>query len=461
MTQALTKWAAVQNPGLNLFDVPPTDYSLAESRYVPINPFTTGIHPIDFQIDPQDDFINLAKSYFEVELQLKLDNAGNIANDTLVTICNNFIHSLFKQINVRLNGTLISPQTDNYHHKAFIDTVIHNDRDDGETILKTGGWFNGLTCRDASGTALTANQLNPAHDDFKALSQDEQNWVKSIKPFNGGAKEVLRFKPYLEVFQLSKLLVPGVQIQIQMYLNSREIWSQKHGGGRHIRDITADDLKITLFLNQNKVLPSVYRGLLNQFQKSSSKKAVYPTTRSEIRTFNHPNDSVYFEANNIFHNQRPNRVIVALLDQTAFNGSETKYAFGYKTFNITSIKQLVQGEEYPYRVLELDHQSSSQDLRGYHQFLQATECLTKRKGNMVRAEGWGRNKGCTLFVFNNAPSESLSSSVLNPPQTGEVKIVIRFGANPGVNLTVLVYGEFENLLEIDGNRTVLYDYYRS
>ena len=66
-----------------------------------------------------------------------------------------------------------------------------------------------------------------------------------------------------------------------------------------------------------------------------------------------------------------------------------------------------------------------------------------------------------MFVFNNAPSESLSSSVLNPPQTGEVTIVIRFGVNPGVNLTVLVYGEFENLLQIDGNRTVLYDYYRS
>ena len=137
------------------------------------------------------------------------------------------------------------------------------------------------------------------------------------------------------------------------------------------------------------------------------------------------------------------------------NGSETKYAFGYKTFNMTSIKQLVRGEEYPYRILELDHTDSSKDIRGYHQFLQATECLTKRKGNMVRAEDWGIGKGCTFFVFNNAPSEALSSSILNPPQTGEVKIVIRLGANPGVNLTVLVYGEFENLLEIDGNGTVL------
>ena len=136
---------------------------------------------------------------------------------------------------------------------------------------------------------------------------------------------VCRFKPFLEVFQLSKLLVPRVQLQIQLYLNSREIWSQKHGGAKHIRDITTDDLKMTLFLNQKKVLPSVYRGFIDQFQKGS-KKAVYPTVRSEIRTFKHPNDSVYFEANNVFHNQLPNRVIVALIDQKAFNGSDTKYA---------------------------------------------------------------------------------------------------------------------------------------
>ena len=120
-----------------------------------------------------------------------------------------------------------------------------------------------------------------------------------------------------------------------------------------------------------------------------------------------------------------------------------------------------RGEEYLCRILELDHTNSSKDLRGYHQFLQATKSLRNRKGNMVRGEHWGRNKGCTLLVFNNTPNESLSSSVLNPPQTGEVKIVIRSGANPASNLTMLVYGEFENLLEIDGNRTMMYDVYRT
>ena len=78
---------------------------------------------------------------------------------------------------------------------------------------------------------------------------------------------------------------------------------------------------------------------------------------------------------------------------------EAKPSTRLVTRPLTSIKQLVQGEEYPYRILELDHQSSSQDLRGYHQFLQATECLTERKGNLGRAEDWGPNKGCTLYVI--------------------------------------------------------------
>ena len=219
------------------------------------------------------------------------------------------------------------------------------------------------------------------NEDNEALPEDEQAWVLSRAKFLDGNRVILRYKPYVEVLNLSKLLIPGVQIQIQMYLNSHKIWSQTHGGARHVRDITAEDLKVTLFLCQKKVEPSVYRSLMTQL--TGSKKVTYPVVRSEIRSYNHAGDSQVLEAHNIFQNQFPNGVPMCLMDQTAFNSSVTKYPFSYKTFNITSIKQLVRGEEYPYRTLELNHDNSNKDLRGYHRFLQATECLTKRKGNMV------------------------------------------------------------------------------
>ena len=57
MTQLVTHAcsAGVRNPMLDLFDVPPTDLTLVGSRHVPVNPFNTGVNPIDFQIDPQED----------------------------------------------------------------------------------------------------------------------------------------------------------------------------------------------------------------------------------------------------------------------------------------------------------------------------------------------------------------------------------------------------------------------
>ena len=132
--------AGVKNPMLNLFRVPPTDLSIMSYRMVPIHHFTTGINPIDFQIDPQDDFIDLSRSYFELECQLKkADGATDAAATEHSYLVNNIAHSIFKQISVRLNGTLISPQTDTYHYKAYIETLLNYNRDDGETILKPQG----------------------------------------------------------------------------------------------------------------------------------------------------------------------------------------------------------------------------------------------------------------------------------------------------------------------------------
>ena len=56
-----------------------------------------------------------------------------------------------------------------------------------------------------------------------------------------------------------------------------------------------------------------------------------------------------------------------------------------------------------------------------------------------------------MFVFDNTANGCLDSPLLNPKQTGELHLVIDFGANPGTNLTILLYGEFENLLEINRN----------
>jgi len=450
--------AGVRNPRLNMFSTPPTDVSMSSRRSVRINPFNTGINPVTFQVDPQEDLIDLNESFFEVELTVKKSDATNLLTADVLGVANNLAHTLFKQINVRLNGTLISPQTDTYHIKAYIETLLNHDRHDGESILTPSGWYNCLGVPDdGDADELTANKLDTTHANYADLPQDLKNLVQSRLQFLDGDAVTLRFKPFLEVFHLSKLLVPGVQIQIDMYFNTPAMWTIRWAGASTLR-LTEADVKVRLFLSQVRVTPSVYREIMTSMK--GGRVATYPTVRGEIRTYSHPNDNRHFECSNPFHNKLPNRLVVVMLKQAAFNGTITESPFNFGKFNLASIKQLVRGEAYPYETLELQHDGDSKDQRGYYRFLQASGALCRGKGNMVRKVDWGNGKRCNMFVFDNTANGCLHSPVLNPKQEGELRLVIDFGGNPGENLTILLYGEFENLLEINENRVVIYDVYQ-
>ena len=162
--------------------------------------------------------------------------------------------------------------------------------------------------------------------------------------FLGGKRVALKLKPYLEVFNLSKLLIPGVQIQIDTYFNSPDVWTIGYDGARTLR-LTQADMNVRLILAQVKVASSVHRDIVNYLK--SGKVASYPTVRGEIRTYAHPGDIRHFECNNPFYSQVPNRLVVLLLDQAAFIGDP----FNFEKFNLSSIKQLISGEEYPYETL--------------------------------------------------------------------------------------------------------------
>ncbi|XP_020602810.1 uncharacterized protein LOC110041826 [Orbicella faveolata] len=175
---------SVLSPQLNLFTVPPTDLSMSSYRIVPIQTYTTGINPVEFQVDPQEDCVDLSRSFFEIELALKLANGDNVVQATRLWPMNNLAHTLFKQISVRLNGTLISPQTDTYHYKAYLETLLNYNRDDGETVLKPQGWYNALDFP-AQLTVNNRNTEGDGHEVFQALSSNQQASVQLMKAEQG------------------------------------------------------------------------------------------------------------------------------------------------------------------------------------------------------------------------------------------------------------------------------------
>ena len=67
---------------------------------------------------------------------------------------------------------------------------------------------------------------------------------------------------------------------------------------------------------------------------------------------------------NTFQNRLPNVVVIGLVKSTAFNGDVGEYPFTFKHYNLSSIKQVVRGETYPFEALEFDHTDDSKEVTG-------------------------------------------------------------------------------------------------
>ena len=73
-TSSVARWPRKQaaiNPNLNLFTIPPTDPSTASYRYVKVPPQTASITPIHVYIERQSDYIDLERSFVEMNLGFK------------------------------------------------------------------------------------------------------------------------------------------------------------------------------------------------------------------------------------------------------------------------------------------------------------------------------------------------------------------------------------------------------
>ena len=74
------------------------------------------------------EYINLANTYLHIRVHIS-DAAGKaLPDDAHVGPINNFFHSLFSQVDISLNITLVTPSENIYPFKAYIEKTLNYDR---------------------------------------------------------------------------------------------------------------------------------------------------------------------------------------------------------------------------------------------------------------------------------------------------------------------------------------------
>ncbi|KAL8618575.1 hypothetical protein ACOMHN_021844 [Nucella lapillus] len=113
--------------GLDLFSLPPTQTSIEEGQYVEVYPLATlspGA-PIKFIITGgTSELTDLSNTFLHVEVKITKADGSNLDVDQPVAPVNNFLHTLFSQVDMALNGVLITNSENTYLYRAMLETLL-------------------------------------------------------------------------------------------------------------------------------------------------------------------------------------------------------------------------------------------------------------------------------------------------------------------------------------------------
>ena len=206
--------------------------------------------------------------------------------DTKYVYCvNNFGHTLFNQMNVTFNGVLMTEQSNAYHQKAYVETLLNYNREEGKTTLAAQGWVNELNVRASLTPTNAGTNDKPNPNDW-----DGKTGLKALtRRLLGKAYRTFMIKPHVAVFRTGKCLVPGVQIDLKLYLNDSNMFlfgtpDMTTSVGKKIPTLGDNDISVTLWMKKVTLMRGLgrFRNLQQAFAQALKSHGHLPPLRLGI-----------------------------------------------------------------------------------------------------------------------------------------------------------------------------------
>ena len=247
-----------------------------------------------------------------------------------VGLVNNYPHSLWKSIEIHINGQLISSLSGNhYAHKSFLENLLSYDEQTMNTITADYLW------------------KSPTIDDeanYHVLDHHAKSKEMAAKG-HGGAALNFSIPLNFDFIHVSKLIPPGVNMRFKFvrnpdsftFLNRRAADAQGA-----VPAVTAGiECKIAfdeLYMSIRKI--DIDAGFSNRVQKSvmSGNAMGYDFTRTEIKTWQIPAGQTIKHVQGMFSGKLPKMIILGMLDSRAFSGDRFYDPYCFQPFGLTDIR---------------------------------------------------------------------------------------------------------------------------
>ena len=466
---------------IDLFSVPPTQQSLERGRwidYAPLSSVENSDSPINFLIARTDEYLDLSKTILTVTGHITLKDGktkltGGGQSD--VAPVNNFLHSLFKQVDVYLNGKQVTPAMGTYAYRSYIETLLNYDVSAKKSQFTSALYYKDTaTQMDESGSLPKGSEeityKNGSNVPTKIVvatgGTGNQGFAKRHQFIQNGKQFVLSGPIFSDIFMNDRLLLNMMDLKVVLNRSTPEFCLMDKTSNSGL----APKVKLTdviLKIRKVKVDQSVSDGIERMLKQTP---ALYPIRRVECKILTIPENLPTTRQDNIFSGIIPKTFVVGLVKVNAANGTYDTNPYNFAHFGVTSVSLTANGEEIPFKQLTLKYPKDGDGkinmAAGEDAELNFDEAylntLFSGTGKIYSNAGLDITRddypgGYTLYAFDLTPDMCKSSDYFNTVQRGSLSLALTFEPSSNHPLAMVCYGDFENVIRIDAERNAIYD----
>ena len=255
-------------------------------------------------------------------------------------------------------------------------------------------------------------------------------------------------KIHSDLFNSDRYLLSGVDMNIKFMLNDKRFFLMKKGTTEYNVEIKNS----SLYVRKARISPEIILAHSMALEQATAK---YPLKRVVVNSYTIAPNVQNFTSPNLSTSVLPTRVIVGLVDSRAFAGDYAFNPFNFEHFNLRQILLTLDSKNVPYyKGIELDYKNNKY-IRGYYSLFEGIDNVVFINGNSISRDDYPH--GYALYAFDISP-DLCSSDHFNLLKTGNLVLDLSFETNLTNSVTLIVYTEFDNMIEINKSRKVFKDY---
>ena len=469
---------------VDLFNVPPTQQSLERGRWIDYAPISSVQNPdsaITFLIAGTDEYIDLSKTILTVTGKVTLkDGTSKLTGggQSNVAPVNNFLHSLFRQVDVYLNGKQVTPAMGTYAYRSYIETLLNYDVSAKESQFSSALYYKDTAGEMDSNGSLPSTKVlnykaagntnadvgNNASVKYYVTGTGNQGFAKRHKFITNGNQFVLSGPIFSDIFMTDRLLLNMMDLKVVLNRSTDSFSLMEIGNsGDSVIDPRVHLTDVVLKIRKVKVDQAVSDGVERMLKQTP---ALYPIRRVECKILTIPEQLPNIRQDNIFSGIIPNLFVFGLVHVDAYNGTYGKNPYNFQHFGVTNVSLTANGQEIPFKQLTLKYPKAANGEpdpatddeldfdEAYNTLFSGTGKIYSNAGLDITREDYPG--GYALYAFDLTPDMCNSTDYFNTVQRGSLTLALTLKkADHAIGM--VCYGDFENVIRIDAERNAIYD----